>query len=153
MAPAALSTINAAIRKHVIPLNNSLPDEFGRMWVTGEEIHGRLVHSGVHRTLKLSHVQDALQHNNTGEMFLKPWEYGGNLYFRPTLIYNEYPNELPLQQRFKQKQKAGRQNRININPERNYFITHRNRHFDGINEQLEKLEEEEEADMMRKKSM
>ena len=74
------SATEAATKKDIIALILLLPYGIGRIWVTGEEIHSRLIHLGVRRSLKLHHVQEALQRNNQNEKFLKTREYNDTLY-------------------------------------------------------------------------
>ena len=112
--------------------------------VTAEEIHSRFIHLGVRHSLKLHHVQEALQRNNKDEKFLKTWEYNGTLYYRPMVIHLDHENELPHQQRYRSK--GGPQFRVNMNPQSDYFDTQHHQKFVNMNELLKKLEEEEEAE-------
>ena len=134
----------AAIKKDIITLTLLLPYGIGRIWVTAEEIHSRFIHLGVRHSLKLHHVQEALQRNNKDEKFLKTWEYNGTLYYRPMVIHLNHGNELPHHQRYRSK--GGPQFRVNMNPQSDYFDTQHHQKFVNMNELLKKLEEEEEAE-------
>ena len=134
--------IESAIKRLILPLNNALPDNLQHFWVTAEEIHERLIHAGVAPSLTLSLVQEALLRNNKGETFVKRWEYGGVNYYRST-IANIHCNEhidVPSDQRFKGKKSTGYGNRININPQRDYFKNNDNKHFAALSKSLDDLE-------------
>ena len=52
-----------AIKKLIFFLNNALPDENASIWVKAEEIHERLIHAGVSRSLPLHLVQELRNHH------------------------------------------------------------------------------------------
>ena len=140
------------IKKLIFFLNNALPDENASIWVKAEEIHERLIHAGVSRSLPLHLVQEALQRNNKDDVHVKPWEYGGSNYFRPQRIHmNDISNTGPFDQRFKRK---GAMNRLNINPIRDYFKKDGNTisQIVAINEALDKYEEQLALEREKEKS-
>lgn len=143
--------ILVSIHESIIPLNNSLPEEFGYYWVTSKEIHERLIHAGVDRSLKLTQVQNALKNYNPAQTKLKVHEYSGANYFRPTKVHLTDTTTVPSDQRFKGKA-TGPNNRINYNPPRDYFKNNGNGYFTTINENLLKLEEKEGREAEKKRS-
>ena len=148
-----INTLQKLIKKNILLLNNDLPDNFGSIWVTGEELHQRLLHAGVDISLTLEMVQDALRNSNRGEVFLKKWEYSGVDYFRSAVAHLKDVTNSPMEQRLKGK--GGSPNRrININPIRDYFKSSNNSHFRLVNDALLKLEValEEERERERSKS-
>ena len=57
----------AKARSLILPLNNAIPEKFGTFWVTAEEMHQRLLHVGVRRSLSRTMVSEALRRNNTAQ--------------------------------------------------------------------------------------
>ena len=51
----------AKLKKQLLILNNKLPQEIGKLWVTSNELHERLIHAGVHPSLRFEIVQDAIK--------------------------------------------------------------------------------------------
>ena len=112
-----MTTINGHVKKSILFLNHYLPDEKGALWVTANEMHERLVHSGVHRTLTLEMVESALKSANRGQKILRKRVFHNINYFIPT----KHPDsqDIPSLQRFNKR--GGREQRIHINPVRDYF--------------------------------
>ena len=147
-------TPEAHVRSHILPLNNSLPDEFGVYWVTAEEMHKRLIHSGVRRSLTLEMVSRALAKNNAAQEKVSAWDYGNQIWYRSTLVHvnnGECKDVVPLDQRFQRK--AGLQKRLEncINPPRDYFAGGENRHFHAINIALKFLSRKGKKNSRRRK--
>ena len=65
----------ARVRRLILPVNNALPEEFGTFWVTADEMHQRLLHLGVRRSLSREMVSEALRRNNAGHKMVAKWEY------------------------------------------------------------------------------
>jgi len=140
----------ARVRSNILPMNNALPDEFGMYWVTADEMHKRLILSGVHRSLSLEMVSRALANNNAYQEKVALWDYGGKIWYRSKLVHvlnGENKDVVPLDQRFQRK--AGPQKRLEscINPPRHYFVGKGNRHFEEINVALEVIERKKEQDL------
>ena len=74
----------ARARSLILPLNNALPEEFGTFWVTAEEMHQRLLHVGVRRSLSRAMVSEALRRNNIGRKMVAVWEYQKEHWYRST---------------------------------------------------------------------
>jgi len=143
---------DAAVRKHILHLNNALPEEVGIYWVTAEEMQKRLIHSGVRSSLTVQMVSNALRLNNTDLMFIERRDFGGQIWFRSKAVHEKHKengNILPHNQRFKRK--GGPQKRLAscINPARGYFRSVPNRHFASINTELEKLEQKMKEERQR----
>ena len=145
---------DSKLRKHVLPLNNALPEEFGIYWVSAEEILQRLIYSGVRNSLTLQMVQGALRHNNKDDIHIKTREYGGQNWFRSRIVDDnngeKKGNELlPHEQRFRRK--GGARNRLAscINPARDYFVHSENVHFTALNRELERFEQKMEENRQR----
>eukprot|EP00984_Skeletonema_dohrnii_P007711 scaffold2826_cov78-Skeletonema_dohrnii-CCMP3373.AAC.1 len=102
----------------------------------------RLVHCGVYHSLTVDMVTNALRRSNNGEKILWKNEFGKVVYYVPSI----YPksSEQPNAQRFKAK--GGREQRIQINPERNYFksCADAKHHLERVNNALDELAEVEE---------
>ena len=134
------------IKKGVLQLNNALPEDISFTWCTAEEICRRLIHAGVNDSLTLEMVQDSLRYNNSGEKYLKKWEYNNINYFRSALAHSKDENSLPNVQRFKLGKSTGRGCRVNIDSPRNFFVGKGISTFDAVNDALEKLGEEREKE-------
>ena len=111
------------------------------VWVTAEEMHQRLLHLGVRRSLSLGMVLEALQRNNAGQKMVAKWEYQKELWYRSKAV--DVADAVPLDQR---NQRSGRQKRVGkiIFPPVNHFEGTQNQHFVALNEALEDLERERE---------
>ncbi|EJK47094.1 hypothetical protein THAOC_34212 [Thalassiosira oceanica] len=105
------------LKKNLLALHNSLPESLLRIWVTAEELRLRLIVGGVDESLKIEHIRDALRRHNTDFIFLTSRVYADVIYYRPTLIHEKDPKDLPNGQRFKNKA-TGVQNRVNVSPDR-----------------------------------
>ena len=77
------------------------------VWVTAEEMHQRLLHLGVRRSLSLGMVLEALQRNNAGQKMVAKWEYQKELWYRSKAV--DVADAVPLDQR---NQRNGRQKRV-----------------------------------------
>eukprot|EP00986_Skeletonema_menzelii_P000440 scaffold128_cov140-Skeletonema_menzelii.AAC.16 len=66
-----METINGQVKKSILTLNHYLPAEKGELWVTSIEMHQRLIHCGVHRSLSLEMVESALRTANRGDCILR----------------------------------------------------------------------------------
>ena len=131
-----------AIRKAILPLNNTLPDDLACIWVTPEELHERLLRAGVSKTLPLSLVVDAIRRNNTDCCFLAKCPHNDVNYYRCKSYHlSDMNNSCPGTQRFK-KGVSHRQNRMQTCV-RNYFVRNGSNGFTVINESLAKIEQKE----------
>ena len=84
--------------KSILILNNNIPEDQKRIWVTIPEIRDRpLVAAGVDRNLSDDHVLHAITRFNN-DVFLTRWHDSGVAYYRSP----EYVNECPHQQRWKE---------------------------------------------------
>ena len=54
------------------------------VWVTAEEMHQRLLHLGVRRSLSREMVSEALRRNNIGRKMVAVWEYQKEHWYRST---------------------------------------------------------------------
>jgi len=139
---SATSPINGHVKKSILFLNHYLPADKGTLWVTPNEMRDRLVHCGVYHSLTVDMVTNALRRSNNGEKILWKNEFGKVVYYVPSI----YPksSEQPNAQRFKAK--GGREQRIQINPERNYFksCADAKHHLERVNNALDELAEVEE---------
>ena len=143
----------ATIKENILLLNNALPDEVSRYWVTTEELRDRLVHSGVSVSLTLDLVSDAVRRYNKNDEKLKVWRYADVNYYRSTVAHvNDKQNtESPLESRYKpedgkqggKKFTTGRPNRLDINPQRDYFKNCNNARLTTINNALDELEQQQ----------
>ena len=126
-----------AVKRNLLPLNNTLPSDLASIWLTSEEIYERLIFSGVDRSLTITMIRSALQHNNDNHMAV--WEYGGMNYFRSkeSDLVDE-KNKVPLEQRFKRK--SGHKHRVMANPVRDYFVSHASDLLTTINRALLQIE-------------
>ena len=97
----------ARARSLILPLNNALPEEFGRFWVTADEMHQRLLHLGVRRSLSRGMVSEALQRNNAGQKMVAVWEYQKEFWYRSKAV--DAADAVPADQR---RQRNGRQKRV-----------------------------------------
>ena len=118
--PPFVSPIKGAQNKSLILLNNYLPEDYGSIWVTDEEIRDRLLHCGVHNSLTVDMVQSALRSSNRGNVFLKKREFNGTSYYVPTKFADD--SIVPTDQRFTNASRD-RARRIHINPDKDYFST------------------------------
>ena len=83
--------------KIILILNNNIPEDQKRLWVTIPEIRDRLVAAGVDRNLSDDHVLHAITRFNK-DVFLTRWHDSGVAYYRSP----EYVYECPHQQRWKE---------------------------------------------------
>ena len=91
-----------AIHKAILPLNNTLPEDLACIWVTPKELHERLVHAGVCKTLKLSLVVDDIRRNNPDCCLLaKTIHNSVNYYHCKSSHLSDINNSCPGTQRFK----------------------------------------------------
>ena len=113
------------------------------MWVTADEMHQRLHHLGVRRSLSREMVSGALNRNNDGQKMVAVWKYQDERWYRSKAVH--VADAVPLDQR---SQRNGRQKRVGkiIFPPANYFERTQNRHFAALNEALEDLERERERE-------
>ena len=102
------SPINGKVKKAILVLNHKLPEEKSSIWVTVEEMHSRLVHSGVRPSLTIDMVSSALLTANRGECIITKRQFYNCLYYIPTSFADN--DELPNDQRFKGR--GGRGKRI-----------------------------------------
>ena len=131
------------LKKELLILNNKLPQDIGKLWVTSNELHERLIHAGVHPSLRFDIVKDAIKRLNGDAAFLATRSYLGIRYYRSQICHLEAdPTDIPSGQRFKNKS-TGVKNRININPERDYFKTIEGNLLATINRVIETIIEEE----------
>ena len=149
------NSLLSTIKKNIIILNSKLPESLRGIWVSGIELHDRLIWAGVSKRLKLSHVEDALRRNNIGEVHLAVWKYNLVKYYRckRAHILEGEKITLPVDQRFKTRTPQKKMNanisstapraRININPERDYFVGKGVTELEEINEALKMLEQEQ----------
>jgi len=129
-----------AIRKAILPLNNTLPEDIACIWVTPEELHERLVRAGVSKTLNLSLVVDAIRRNNPDCCLLAKCHHNSVNYYRCQASHlSDMNNSCPATQRFK-KGASYRQNRMQTCT-RNYFVQNASDGLTLINESLAKLEQ------------
>ena len=135
----------AKLKKQLLILNNKLPQEIGKLWVTSNELHERLIHAGVHPSLRFEIVQDAIKRLNGDGAFLATRLYLDIQYYRSQTCHLEAdPRDIPSSQRFKIKS-TGVKNRININPERDYFKTFEGNLLATINRAIETIIKEEKS--------
>ena len=131
-----------AIRKAILPLNNSLLSNLGCIWVTAEELHERLVRAGVCKTLKLSFVVDALRLYNPDCCFMAKTVHNSVNYYRSKSSHlSDITNSCPGVQRFKHGV-SNRRNRMQKCIQ-NYFVRNGSDFFDIIKESLAKIEQKE----------
>ena len=149
-------SVEKIIKRGIVTLDNSLPEDLGLFWLTAQEIHDGLVNAGVDRSLDLSFVQNALKYNNKGELHLKTWPYQGITYYRSKQVHatfatSEQTNKtVPLDQRYKTK--GGREQQLCFITDRGYFKKSSARvTVDEVNEALVKFTEmkAEEEDRAR----
>lgn len=116
--PTEKATINGQVKKSILLLNHHIPADKAKLWVTATEMRDRLVHSGVHQTLTVDMVVDALRRANKDETLIRKRQFHLINYFIPSI----YPDtdELPNDQRFNNR-RGGREQRVHINPDRNFF--------------------------------
>jgi len=88
--------LGVLIKRHILLLNNELPPTVASIWVTSEELHQRLIHTGVRKSLTLEMVHDSLRRNNTNMMHLNVHHQDGKTFYRSAGVIN---NDLPLGQR------------------------------------------------------
>eukprot|EP00984_Skeletonema_dohrnii_P008159 scaffold2992_cov83-Skeletonema_dohrnii-CCMP3373.AAC.8 len=135
------SPINGRVKRSILLLNHFLPPDKGALWVTPTEMRDRLVHCGVYNSLTVDMITKALKGCNTGEQLLWKNEFGKTTYYFPS----KHPKtiEQPNAQRFKA---GGREQRVYINPERNYLTTctEAAQHLERVNNALDELAEVEE---------
>ena len=123
----------------MLKIHNTLPEELGRIWVTVDEIRDRLVVGGVDRALTTSTVKAALKGNNDGELYLRQRPFLKVPYYRSSRLSDE-DEVLPDKQRFKSK--AGKTNRMQLNPSPDYFTEVCGHEVRVMNFALIKYEEE-----------
>ena len=113
--------------------------------MTSNELHEQLIHAGVHSSLRFEIVQDAIKRLNGDGAFLATQLYLDIQYYRSQTCHLEAdPRDIPSGQRFKNKS-TGVKNRININPERDYFKTFEGNLLATINRAIETIIEEEKS--------
>ena len=112
-------------------------------WVTADEMHQRLLHLGVRRSLSREMVSGALNRNNDGQKMVAVWKYQDERWYRSKAVH--VADAVPLDQR---SQRNGRPKRVGpiILPPENYFEVNQNRHFAALNNALEDLERERERE-------
>ena len=129
------------IRKTILLLNNDLPYDVFIYWVTAEVLWRWLIHSGVGKALILIMVQESLKRNNQNQVHLKVWGFGGAIWFRLAMMNHCESNKLPLGQHLNIK--TNKMYRLNICPDKNYFIgSGRSKHFITLNNALLELKED-----------
>ena len=92
-----IMVLPAEASKSILILNNNIPEDQKKLWVTIPEIRDRLVAAGVDRNLSDDHVLHAITHFNN-DVFLTRWHDSGVAYYRSP----EYVYECPYQQRWKE---------------------------------------------------
>ena len=141
----------SSIRKAILLLNNTLPQNIACIWITAEELHDRLVFAGDKRALKPAMVVDALRlHTTDGCSMAKRVHNSVNYYQSKTVHLSDLTNSGPCKQQIK-KTKTGLKNRMQTS-RTNYFIDARNRHLDVINDALTQLEQKETERIERERS-
>ena len=76
-----LIKLKKCLKKDLLALNSELPNDLGRLWVTCNELHDRLVHAGVDQSLNVDMVQDAIQRFNNNQKFLAVREFDHSFYY------------------------------------------------------------------------
>ena len=87
----------ARARSLILPLNNAIPEKFGTFWVTAEEMHQRLLHVGVRRSLSRTMVLEALRRNNTAQKMIAVWRHGDDYWYRSRAV--DAADAVPADQR------------------------------------------------------
>jgi hypothetical protein len=128
--------LDVLIKQHILLLNNELPPTVASIWVTSDELHQRLIHSGVRKSLTLEMVQGSLRRNNSNMMHLNVHHQDGMKFYRSAAVTN---NDLPLGQR--KNLKSQKWNRVNYCPRENYFMTSSSSNLAIINTALKELED------------
>jgi len=128
--------LGVLIKRHILLLNNELPPTVASIWVTSEELHQRLIHTGVRKSLTLEMVQDSLRRNNTNMMHLNVHHQDGKTFYRSAGVIN---NDLPLGQR--KNLQSQKWKRVNYCPNENYFTTSSSTNLTIINTALKELED------------
>jgi len=70
-----------AIRKAILPLINEFPTNNTSIWLAPEELHERLLLTGVLKSLRLNMVLSSLRLYNSGEAFMAKTKYGDTTYY------------------------------------------------------------------------
>ena len=94
----------STIQNLLLQLNNKLPENLGYYWVTNEELHSRLIHSGVSKLLTLDHVKEAIARSNRAQKFLAVWRFNNTNWYRSKIVdAQDGIKVVPLDQRYKTK--------------------------------------------------
>ena len=102
------------VLKNILLLNNNIPQENAKYWVTVEEMRERLVGGGVDKALTVDIISDALRWANRNSCLLTNRKDGRTNYYRPACYSHEVGS--PLDQRIN----LVGSKRVPISPVRNY---------------------------------
>ena len=69
--------LEIAVLKSLLMLNNGLPENNNKYWITIEEMRERLIHCGVDRALTTDILRQALKKVNRGEAIMTKRPEGG----------------------------------------------------------------------------
>jgi hypothetical protein len=88
--PTEKATINGQVKKSIVLLNHHIPADKAKLWVTATEMRDRLVHCGVHQTLTVDMVVDALRRANKDETLIRKRQF----HLISTTSYHQYMQTL-----------------------------------------------------------
>jgi len=94
----------------LLELTNHFPHDKQKIWVTSAEIRDRLVHAGVHISLDVGIITNALNRFNKNETYMLKHREGNEWYFRPLSFASD--TDVP---------KFQRAQRVVILPERDFL--------------------------------
>jgi hypothetical protein len=129
--------LDVLIEQHILLLNNELPPTVASIWVTSDELHQRLIHSGGRKSLTLEMVQGSLQQNYNNMTHLNVHHQGRKKFYRSAGVIN---NDLPFGQQKKNLQ-LQKWNHVNYCPRENYSMTSSSNNLAIINTALKELED------------
>ncbi len=84
--------LSAASLEAIILLNESIPEEYGKLWVTQQEMMARLIHCGFDVTLEKMQVDEAIRRRNPSNRLDKR-KYSNQSYFRHSIYGRGSPKD------------------------------------------------------------
>jgi hypothetical protein len=106
----------------LISFTTYFPDAKKEIWVTAQEMRDRLVHAGVHSSLTVEILTNALHRYNRRDKFMKKRREGDKSYFHPSSI-SSVEELVPKDQRYR-KASGYSSVRLLILPDRNCLRSH-----------------------------